>query len=176
MYTLTHICTLSYIEIYMHPCTLTHTHSHPHIPHPLTNPHKLHLHTHSYRSHTHTHTQSITLPCILVLRTHITTWCHHVHGSITWSPLALSTRTSSLTGQELGLTCSVSPPQLLELSLPCGRYSMNMYWMMREASSSIKSRGCSNDPRPLGRGCAIPTDHYPSPPPVLHPPHWSQCP
>ena len=34
-------------------------------------------------THTHTHTQSITLPCILVLRTHITTWCHHVHGSIT---------------------------------------------------------------------------------------------
>ena len=56
MYTLTHICTLSYIEIYMHPCTLTHTHSHPHIPHPLTNPHTLHLHTHSYRSHTHAHT------------------------------------------------------------------------------------------------------------------------
>lgn len=63
------------------------------------------------------------------------------------------------------MTCSVSLPQLLGLFLPCGRYSMNMYWMMREASSSIRSRGCCNDPRRLGRGCTIPADHYPSPTP-----------
>lgn len=140
----------------------THTYSYPHIPHPLINPRKLlHLHTHTPTHHTHT---------IHHIALHLgpQNTNHHLASPCPWVqsldhhwPCPL--RTSSLTGYELGLTCSVSPPQLLGLFLPCGRYTMNMYWM-REASSSIRSRGCCNDPRRLGRGCAIPADHYPSPP------------
>lgn len=134
-----HVCTYTLLHV-THTRARTHTRTRTHA--------RAHTHAHA-RARTHAHARARTHAHtvyhvalhhrLIVLRMHVTSWCHHVRGSVTGSPLASSTRTSSPGGQEPCLTRPVSPPQFLERSLPCGRYSMNMGWMVNKASSSTRS-------------------------------------